>query len=192
MKEAKQQVKDGYAVLDWACTGDITNPDVVVACAGHEPTEEALAAVNYIKKLAPKLSIKFINVLNLMKLSVNHPDDLSDKEFDKLFTTDKPIIFNFHGYAGLIKQFFFDRTNKNVKVFGYQEEGTITTSFDMSMRNNVDRCHIAMAIAQSSKLAPATKTKINKEMTAILERHTQHIKETNTDLPEIENWHWGE
>lgn len=192
MKQAKQQVKDGISVWDWACNGDKDNPDVIVACAGHEPTEEALAAVKFIKMYAPKVNIRFINVLNLMKLASdkNHPDGLTDAEFDKLFTTDKPIIFNFHGYAGLIKQFFFDRNNKNLRVFGYKEEGTITTSFDMSVRNNIDRCHIAMQIADVVKLAPATKAKINREMTALLDKHTEHIKEHNTDLPEIENWQW--
>ena len=94
MKEAQEQVKNGYAVWDWACTGDVDNPDVVVACAGHEPTEEALAAVNYLKKVAPKLNIKFVNILNLMTLSASHPDGLTHAEFDKVFTTDKPIIFN--------------------------------------------------------------------------------------------------
>ena len=192
MKEAQEQVKNGYAVWDWACAGDKDNPDVVVACAGHEPTEEALAAVNYLKKVAPKLNIKFVNILNLMTLSAAHPDGLTHAEFDKVFTTDKPIIFNFHGYAGLIKQLFFDRANHNLKVFGYKEEGTITTSFDMSVRNEIDRCHLAMAIADSVKLAPATKAKIQREMTATLEKHTQHIKQNNTDLPEIENWKWGE
>ena len=194
MEEAQQHVKNGISVWDWACCGDKDNPDVIVACAGHEPTEEALASVNYLKKYAPKLNIRFINVLKLMKIAPNtsHPDGLTDKEFDELFTTDKPIIFNFHGYAGLIKQLMYDRKNKNLKVFGYKEEGTITTSFDMSVRNEIDRCHLTMQIADAVKLAPATRAKIKREMTSILERHTQHIKEHNTDLPEIENWKWGE
>ena len=192
MKEAKQQVKKGYAVWDWACVNDKDNPDIVIACAGHAPTQEALACVQLIKKYAPKLNVRFVNILNLMKLAPNseHPDGLLDSEFDELFTKDKPVVFAFHGYAGLIRQLVYNRTNKNFKVFGYKEEGTITTDFDMYMLNEIDRCHLLMEVAKNVKLAPATKAKINREMNEFLTKNREKVYNTNVDLPDIDNWKW--
>lgn len=192
IKQAQKLVKDGLAVWDWACVNDKDNPDVVIACAGGTPTQEALATVSLIKKYMPKLNVRFINVLNIMKLAPNsqHPDGLTDEQFDKLFTTDKPIIFNFHGYAGLIKQLMYDRKNKNLKAFGYKEEGTITTRFDMRVRNNIDRCHLLMTIADAVKLPAATKNRVMQDMTDLLDLHHKYITEYGVDLPEIENWQW--
>ncbi len=188
LEEAKKQLEKGYAIWDWASSKG--EPDVVIACAGHEATEESLAAVEYLWQYAPKLKIRFVNILNLMSISNHHPDGLTDEEFDSVFTTDKPIFFNFHGYAGLIKQLIFDRHNKNVHVVGYQEEGSITTSFDMSVRNNIDRCHFAMLVANHAPISQTAKTKLNKAMNDILDRHVEYIQQHNFDLPEIENWKW--
>ena len=192
MKQAQKIAKDGLAVWDWACNGDKDNPDVVIACAGDTPTQEAVATVGLIKQYLPKLNVRFINVLNLMKLAPKsqHPDGLTDEEFDELFTTDKPIIFNFHGYAGLIKQLLFDRKNKNLHVFGYKEEGTITTSFDMRVRNNIDRCHLLMTVAEVATISAASKKKVLADMTELLDRHHKYIVEYGVDLPEIADWKW--
>ncbi len=192
MPEAKKLVKDGIGIWDWASTGDKDNPDVILACAGDTPTKEALAAITLVKKYLPKLSVRFVNVLNLMTLSPNgeHPDGLLDEQFNNIFTTSKPVIFSFHGYAGLIKNLVYNRTNKNFKVFGYKEEGTITTSFDMRVKNNIDRWHILMEIAASVKLPTATKNKIFKDMEDNLKKHNDYIRETGVDLPEIMSWQW--
>lgn len=194
MAEAKKLVKDGIGVWDWACTGDKDNPDVILATAGDTPTKEAIAAISLVKEYLPTLNVRFVNVLNLMTLASNgeHLDGLTDEEFDKIFTTNKPVVFSFHGYAGLIKNLVYNRTNKNFKVFGYKEEGTITTSFDMRVKNNIDRWHILMEIAKSVKLPAATKNKIIKDMEDNLKKHTEYIREYGIDLPEIMNWQWKE
>lgn len=194
MTEAKKLAKEGIGVWDWACTGDKDNPDIILACAGDTPCKEALAAISLVKKYLPDLSVRFVNVLSLMTLAPNteHPDGLSDEQFDEIFTTNKPVIFSFHGYAGLIKQLVYNRTNKNFKVFGYKEEGTITTSFDMRVKNEIDRWHILMQIANNVKLPSTTKNKIIKEMEANLAKHKQYIAEYGVDLPEIMNWQWKE
>lgn len=194
MPQAKQLVKDGIAVWDFACLNNAAKPDVVLACAGDTPTLEELATVTLIKKYIPYLNVRFVNVLNLMKLAPadSHPDGLTDEQFDSIFTKDVPVIFNFHGYAGLIKSLVYSRTNKNFKVFGYREEGTITTSFDMRVKNNIDRLHLLMQVADSVKLPAATKAKINRDMQAMLQKHSEYIVENGVDLPEIENWNFND
>ena len=189
MSEAKELVDKGVAVFDWASAGDTNNPDVVVACAGDTPTKEAIAAVSMAKQYLPNVNIRFVNVLNLLTLSTEHPDGLSDEEFDKIFTKDKPIIFNFHGYASLIYGLMFKRHNKNLQVYGYKEEGTITTSFDMRVRNQIDRCHLLMRIAESCGCDNETKQTTIKAMEELLHKHYKYTREYGVDLPEIENWH---
>ncbi len=189
MSEAKELVDKGVAVFDWASAGDTNNPDVVVACAGDTPTKEAIAAVSMAKQYLPNVNIRFVNVLNLLTLSTEHPDGLSDEEFDKIFTKDKPIIFNFHGYANLIYGLMFKRHNKNLQVYGYKEEGTITTSFDMRVRNQIDRCHLLMRIAESCGCDNETKQTTIKAMEELLHKHYKYTREYGVDLPEIENWH---
>ena len=188
MNEAVKHVKNGISVWDWASTGKVDKPDVVLACAGDTPTKEAIASINYIKKYMPKLNVRFVNVVSLMALSKGHPDGLSDDEFDDIFTLDKPVIFNFHGYADLVKGLVYDRHNKNFHVFGYKEEGSITTAFDMRVRNNIDRCHLVIEIANASKLDAKTKQTTIDAMNDILTRHVEYIKEYGEDMPEIEDW----
>ena len=188
MDEAIKHVEKGASVWDFACLGDKEHPDVVIATAGDTPTKEAIAALNYIHKYLPKLNVRFVNVCNLMALTKEHPDGLSDVEFDKLFTKDKPVIFNFHGYAELIKGLVYDRHNKNFHVFGYQEEGTVTTPFDMRVKNHIDRCHLVLEVANSVELAPTTKKKVTEAMQDVLTRHDEYIREHGVDMPEIDEW----
>ncbi len=193
MQQAKQLVKDGIGVWQWACTGDANNPDIVLACCGDTPTAEAVATVELAKKYLPNISIRFVNVLNLFTLTTKdvHPDGLTDEQFDAIFTTDKPVLFNFHGYAGLIKQLVYGRKNKNFDVYGYKEEGTITTSFDMRVRNQIDRFHLLMQIARAVKIAPATRAKVIKEMEQKLQAHGEYIVEHGVDMPEIASWSYN-
>lgn len=190
MQEAKKHAEDGISVWDWACLGDKDNPDVILACSGDTPTIEALAAVTLAKKYFPNINLRFVNVVNLMKLTPNtlHPDGLSKEEFEKIFTTDKPVIFNFHGYAGLVQDLIYERINENFHVFGYKEEGTITTAFDMRVRNNIDRCHLLMEIAKLAGVGEEEKQNAIFEMNKLLAKHKEYIAEYGIDLPEIENW----
>ena len=190
IREAKKMVDDGVGVWDFACVGNKNKPDIILACAGDTPTVEAIAAAKLAKEYLPEINIRFVNVLNLMSLAKDneHPDGMTDKQFDELFTTDKPVIFNFHGYAGLIKQLVYNRTNKNFHIFGYKEEGTITTSFDMRVRNNIDRCHLLMQIANLTKCTQKEKDRVISDMTKLLEKHKKFICQTGVDLPEIASW----
>ena len=182
MEESKKHFEKGIGIWDFASK---ENPDIIIASAGDTPTIEALAATKIINKYLPKINIRFINIIDLMKLDKNHPHGLTDEEYDELFTKDKPIIFNFHGYPSLIKSLIYERTNRNVIIHGYEEEGTITTPFDMRVRNKIDRYHLAIDIIN--------KLKINdKEITNMLEEkllnHEKYIKENGIDTEEIRNW----
>ena len=182
MEESKKHFEKGIGIWNFASKD---NPDIIIASAGDTPTIEALAATKIINKYLPKINIRFINIIDLMKLDKNHPHGLTDEEYDKLFTKDKPIIFNFHGYPSLIKSLIYERTNRNVIIHGYEEEGTITTPFDMRVRNKIDRYHLALDIIN--------KLKINdKEITNMLEEkltnHEKYIKENGIDTEEIRNW----
>lgn len=190
MTQAKRLVGDGIGTLDFACINDSKNPDIILACAGDTPTLEVIALTTLIKKYIPTLNVRVVNVLNLFRLAdaSKRPDGLTDEEFDAIFTTNKPVIFNFHGYADLIKGLVYDRHNKNFHVFGYKEEGTITTPFDMRVRNEIDRYHLLKVVAQNVKLAPATKNKILREMDKKLAEHNAYIVEYGVDIPEIESW----
>lgn len=182
MEESKKHFEKGIGIWNFASK---ENPDIIIASAGDTPTIEALAATKIINKYLPKINIRFINIIDLMKLDKNHPHGLTDEEYDELFTKDKPIIFNFHGYPSLIKSLIYERTNRNVIIHGYEEEGTITTPFDMRVRNKIDRYHLAIDIIN--------KLKINdKEITNMLEEkllnHEKYIKENGIDTEEIRNW----
>ena len=148
MKEAKEHCAKGASEWKWAGLNNTKNPDVVLACSGDTPTLETLAAVTLLKEYLPELNVKFVNVVDLMKLVSDkaHPHGMTHKEYDALFTKDKPIIFNFHGYPQLIHQLTHDRTNEDLHVAGYVEEGTITTPFDMRVRNHIDRFHTVLRV----------------------------------------------
>ena len=190
MTQAKKLVEDGIGRLDFACLNDSDNPDIVLACSGDTPTLEVIALTTLIKDYLPKLNVRVVNVLSLFRLmsARKNPDGLTGVEFDYIFTKDKPVIFNFHGYADQIKGMIYDRNNKNFNVFGYKEEGTITTPFDMRVRNEIDRYHLMKVVANSVKIAPATRQKILKDMDKKLEEHNKYIVEWGVDTPEIENW----
>ena len=148
MDDAIKHCSQGISIWDWASTDQDGDPDVVIASCGETPTLEALAAVTILKDNIKDIKIRFINVVDLMKLEPNymHPHGLTDDEFDLLFTKDKPIIFNFHGYKTLIHELLYHRHNRNLHVSGYIEEGTITTTFDIRVQNEIDRFHIVQEV----------------------------------------------
>ena len=192
--EAKIHCEKGISEWKWAGLNNSAKPDVVIACAGSTPTIESLATVKLIKEYLPELNVKFVNVVDLMKLasSKKHPHGLTDAEFNKLFTTDKPILFNFHGYPQLIHTLTYNRKNQNLHVSGYLEEGTITTSFDMRVRNEIDRYHQMLKLLKYIDIDEARKKAIMRAMNSKLKQHHEYINEYGVDMPEIENWNWND
>ena len=184
----------GIGVWEWASSDGGAEPDLVMACAGDVPTLETLAAVGLLHKHAPELKVRVINVVDLMRLqpAEEHPHGLSNRDFDTLFTTDRPIIFAFHGYPWLIHRLTYRRTNHpNLHVRGYKEEGTTTTPFDMAVRNDLDRFHLVNdAVVRVPRLAPraADLTRIIRDK---LIEHDRYIREYGEDMPEIRDWQWG-
>lgn len=189
--EAKELVDKGLKIIDWASTDHNAEPDVVIAACGTEPNLESLAAVSILHEKLPDLKIRFINIVDLLKLrSPQHdPRGLSDEEFDAFFTKDKPILFAFHGYEGLVRDLFFDRHNHNVMIHGYRENGDITTPFDMRVLNQMDRFDLVKDVVLN--LPDADKYgQIAAEMDSIIAKHNQYIRDEGADLPEVENWTW--
>lgn len=190
--EAKELVDKGLKIIDWASTDHNAEPDVVIAACGTEPNLESLAAVSILHEKLPDLKIRFINIVDLLKLrSPKHdPRGLSDEEFDAFFTKDKPILFAFHGYEGLVRDLFFDRHNHNVMIHGYRENGDITTPFDMRVLNQMDRFDLVKDVVLN--LPDADKYgQIAAEMDSIISKHNQYIRDEGADLPEVENWTWN-
>ena len=190
ISEAEELVNKGLKIIDWASTDHGKEPDVVIAAAGTEPNLEALAAISILNKQYPDLKIRFINVVDLLKLRSPKVDErgLSDEEFDSYFTKDKPIVFAFHGYEGLIRDIFFHRNNHNLDIHGYRENGDITTPFDMRVLSEMDRFHIAKNAAQFVYGNGAEQ--FSAEMDGILKKHHSFIREFGDDIPEVENWKW--
>ena len=189
--EAKELVDKGLKIIDWASTDHNAEPDVVIAACGTEPNLESLAAVSILHEKLPDLKIRFINIVDLLKLrSPKHdPRGLSNEEFDAFFTKDKPILFAFHGYEGLVRDLFFDRHNHNVMIHGYRENGDITTPFDMRVLNQMDRFDLVKDVVLN--LPDADKYgQIAAEMDSIIAKHNQYIRDEGADLPEVENWTW--
>lgn len=183
----------GIGMWEWACNDQDGEPDVVLAAAGDVPTLEMLAAIDILRQLAPELNIRFINVVDLMTLQPReeHPHGLSSNEFDSLFTTDKPIIFAYHGYPWLIHRLTYRRTNHgNLHARGYKEEGTTTTPFDMVVLNTLDRFHLVMDVANRVPKLQAQAAHIKQRMRDKLNEHTQYIHQHGEDMPEIRNWKW--
>ena len=165
-----------------------------MACCGDVPTLETLAAVEMLRTLLPELRVRVINVVNLMKLqpAEEHPHGLSHKEFDMLFTTDKPIIFAFHGYPWLIHRLTYRRTNhKNLHVRGYKEEGTTTTPFDMAVLNDLDRFHLVEDVIDRVPRLGAPAAYVKQSIRDKLIEHKQYIHRYGEDMPEISQWRWG-
>ena len=193
MDAAIKHCTAGIGIWEWASNDKGSDPDVVMACAGDVPTLETLAAVDLLHRYLPKLKVRVINVVDLMKLQPQseHPHGLGDKEFDTLFTTDKPIIFAFHGYPWLIHRLTYRRTNhKNLHVRGYKEEGTTTTPFDMAVRNDLDRFHLVGDVIDRLPELRSRAAYILRAISEKLIEHKQYISEHGQDLPEILNWQW--
>ncbi len=195
MDAAIKHCTAGIGIWEWASNDFGSEPDVVMACAGDVPTQETLAAVDMLRQSISDLKIRVINVVDLMKLqpAEEHPHGLSNKDFDALFTTDKPIIFAYHGYPWLIHRLTYRRTNhKNLHVRGYKEEGTTTTPFDMAVRNDIDRFHlfadVVDRVPKLSYIAAYAKQSIRDRLID----HKRYIEEHGEDMPEIQDWRWGE
>ncbi len=193
MDAAINHANAGIGMWEWACNDQDGEPDVVLAAAGDVPTLEILAAIDLLRQLTPQLKIRFINVVDLMTLQPEeeHPHGLSDKEFDSLFTTDKPIIFAYHGYPWLVHRLTYRRTNhSNLHVRGYKEEGTTTTPFDMVVLNTLDRFHLVMDVANRVPSLQHQAAHIKQRMRDKLNAHTQYIHQHGEDMPEIRDWKW--
>ena len=193
MDEAVKHCTKGIGIWNFASNDEGKEPDIVMACCGDTPTLETLASVTILRKFYPELKIRVVNVVDLMKLESNdkHPHGLTDFEYDNLFTKDKPIIFAFHGYPNLIHQLTYNRTNKNLHVHGYNEEGTITTPFDMRVQNRIDRFSLTKdALKYLDKLGDTRANAIEYCNNKIIE-HNNYIKEYGKDMPEILNWKWN-
>jgi len=184
----------GIGIWDWASTDKGFEPDVVMACAGDVPTLETLAAVEILHRNIPGLKIRVVNVVDLMRLQPpsEHPHGLPDRDFDVLFTKDRPIIFAYHGYPWLIHRLTYRRTNHaNLHVRGYKEEGAITTPFDMAVLNDLDRFHLAMDVIDRLPQLGSRAAYLKQELQEKLVDHRRYIEEYGDDLPEIRNWKWG-
>jgi xylulose-5-phosphate/fructose-6-phosphate phosphoketolase len=194
MAEAVKHCTAGIGIWDWASSDRRAAPDVVMACCGDVPTLETLAAVSILREHLPDLKIRVVNVVDLMRLQPEreHPHGLSDEAFDALFTQDKPIIFAFHAYPWLIHRLTYRRTNHgNLHVRGYKEEGTITTPFDMTVLNDLDRFHLVMDAIDRLPQLGAQGADLKQAMQAKLIQHKQYIDQHGQDLPEIRNWQWN-
>ena len=193
MDAAIKHCTTGIGIWEWASNDKGGEPDVVMACAGDVPTLETLAAVDLLRKHMPELKIRVVNVVDLMVLQPQeeHPHGLSSKDFDNLFTTDKPIVFAYHGYPWLIHRLTYRRTNHaNLHVRGYKEEGTTTTPFDMTVMNELDRFHLASdvidRVPRLKNLAALTKQRLRIKLI----EHKQYITRVGEDMPEIRDWKW--
>ena len=194
MEDAIEHCTKGIGVWQWASCAEDTEPDVVMACCGDVPTLETLAAVSILREHLPELKVRVVNVVDLMKLQpeTEHPHGLSDQDFDALFTKDKPVVFAFHGYPWLIHRLTYRRTNhENMHVRGYKEEGTITTYFDMTVLNDLDRFHLVQDVITRLPQLGVKGAKLKIMMEDKLLKHKKYIDKNGMDMPEILNWKWS-
>ena len=193
MKSAVEHCSTGIGIWEWACTDLGSEPDVVMACAGDVPTLETLAAVDLLRQHFPDIKIRVVNVVDLMTLQTctEHPHGLSDSEFNSMFTTDKPVIFAYHGYPTLIHRLTYRRKNHgNLHVHGYKEEGTTTTPFDMTVLNELDRFHLAGDVVDRVPRFQPVNAQFKQLVRNRLVEHKQYICQHGDDLPEIRDWTW--
>ena len=193
MTEAVRHCKKGIGIFPWASTDGGRDPDVVLACAGDVPTLEALAAASILREHLPELKVRVVNVVDLMTLRPhkNHPHGLTDEEFGRLFTKDKPIVFVFHGYSSFIHRLCYARPNhENMHVYGYMEEGTTTTPFDMTVLNSIDRFHLVQDVVNSLPKKKVREKALLKLMDTKLAVHRKYVVEHGEDMPEVKNWKW--
>lgn len=194
MDQAVKHCEAGVSVWEWASNDKGHAPDVVMACAGDVPTLETLAAVDMLRHEIPDLKIRVINVVNLMKLQPNteHPNGLTDEDFNELFTLDKPVVFAYHGYPWLIHRLTYRRQNHlHMHVRGYKEEGTTSTPFDMVVMNDVDRYHLAMDVIDRVPRFKDQAVYIKQALRNKLVDHKHYISKYGEDMPEIQNWKWS-
>ncbi len=193
MEEAVVHCTKGIGIWEWASNDKGVEPDVVMACAGDVPTLETLAAVSILREKLPDLKVRVVNVIDLMKLQpeIEHPHGLSDADFDTFFTKDKPVVFAFHGYPWLIHRLTYRRTNhSNIHVRGYKEEGTITTAFDMTVLNDLDRFHLVMDTLDRLPQLKDKTAYLKQELQDKLIEHKNYIRKHGLDMPEIRDWKW--
>ena len=193
MDEAVRHCTEGIGIWPWASNDKGAEPDIVMAAAGDVPTLETLAAISILREQLPALKIRFVNVVDLMKLqpASEHPHGLVDTDFDQLFTRDKPIIFAYHGYPWLIHRLTYRRTNHvNLHVRGYKEEGTITTPFDMAVLNDMDRFHLAGDAIDRLPQLGASAAYVKQMLSDRLTEHRRYIREHGQDMPSIREWRW--
>ena len=193
MQSAIEHCTAGLGIWEWASSDAGVEPDVVMACAGDIPTLETLAAVDLLRQNFPDIKIRVVNVVDLMTIqpSTEHPHGLPDYEFDSIFTTDKPVIFAYHGYPWLIHRLTYRRTNHgNFHVRGYKEEGTTTTPFDMTVLNDLDRFHLAGDVVDRVPRLQPVGAHFKQLLRNKLVQHKQHVRECGDDLPEIRDWKW--
>ncbi|MGY1698171.1 phosphoketolase family protein [Geodermatophilus sp. SYSU D00766] len=194
LDRAVEHCTKGIGIWEWASTDAGTDPDVVLACAGDVPTMEALAAAEILREAFPDLRVRFVNVVDLMRLQDDreHPHGLSDTDFDSFFTTDKPVVFAYHGYPWLIHRLTYRRANHdNLHVRGYVEEGTTTTPFDMCVINGIDRYSLAIAVIDRVPRLRARGAHLRDRLHGRLIEHRRYVRANGEDLPEIRGWQWG-
>jgi xylulose-5-phosphate/fructose-6-phosphate phosphoketolase len=193
MEQAVIHCTEGLGIWRWASNDQDAEPDVVMASCGDTPTLESVAAVSILRQYLPDLKIRVVNIVDLMRLQPEHehPHGLSETDYDQMFTRDKPVVFAFHGYPGLVHRLTYRRTNRNLHVRGYKEEGTITTAFDMRVQNEIDRFHLVMDVVDQVPNLGTKGAYLKQLMKDKLVEHKHYIDKHGEDLPEIRNWIWG-
>jgi xylulose-5-phosphate/fructose-6-phosphate phosphoketolase len=191
--DAVRHCTRGLGIWDWASTDDGGDPDIVLACAGDIPTLETLAAADLLRQYLPDVKVRVVNVVDLMRLQPDseHPHGLPDREFDTIFTTDRPVIFAYHGYPWLIHRLTYRRTNhRNLHVRGYKEEGTTTTPFDMVMLNDLDRYHLVMDVIDRVPNLGSRAARVRQAMADKRTDARAHTRQYGDDAPDVADWVW--
>ena len=198
LEEARRHVTKGAGLWEWACNDECgaepDDPDVVLASAGDIPTKECLAAIELLRERIPALKVRYVNVVNLFALASpqNHPHGLSDADFTSLFTPDKPVIFNFHGYPWLVHRLTYNRPNhSNFHVRGYKERGNINTPLELAISNQIDRFNLVIDVIDRAKNLGSRAGHLKEQMKDEIQKHRAYAYENGTDAPEINNWRWS-